>query len=116
MNNNSFHLLSDSVNLSITNTTISPIRHLEGLNLSKPVKLEDDDDDDDDDGFDFVEFHSISMAIVWSCFNFVGHFGARFLKHYPWWIYLHYIGSVLTTVWSFFLLIITIIYGKIVVN
>ncbi len=59
--------------------------------------------------FNFWELHGISLVIAWSGLNFLGYCAGRFLKHYPWWINLHFIGSSLTTYWSFAVLIASLV-------
>ncbi len=98
---------NSSHNISITNITDFPNQAYEinTFNNTKLVKV-------GAGGFRYWEFHGISLTVGWSILNFVGYSGARFLKHYTWWIYLHYIGSVLVTLWSFVILIISVIKCK----
>ena len=42
------------------------------------------------------EIHGISLIIAWSFLNLVGYVSARLLKHLPFWIWIHRLGSGLT--------------------
>lgn len=50
----------------------------------------------------FRLFHAIGQTTSWSLLVFIGYVSARFFKHKKSWIYLHFIGGVvpsLYTIW-----------------
>jgi hypothetical protein len=61
---------------------------------------------------DIWAVHGISLIICWGVLNFIGYCAARFLKHYTWWIYVHFAGSILPALWTFGMIIATLIISK----
>ncbi len=57
----------------------------------------------------FWYIHGIGMFIAWNLFVLIGYISARFLRHYPWWIIFHYIGGALPSLFSFAIIIASIV-------
>jgi hypothetical protein len=90
---------SSSVSSNTNNTPVTPI--------STP---------DDSEEFDFWEFHGIIMTVTWSIMNFVGYMSARFFRHYPIWIWVHFIFAGLNTLLSVGILGASIALSKQIIN
>ena len=48
----------------------------------------------------FWYLHSIGQTILWSLFILIGYISARFLKHWEYWIYLHFLGGSIPALYS----------------
>jgi hypothetical protein len=57
----------------------------------------------------FWYVHGIGMFIAWNFFVLIGYIAARFLKHYPWWIFLHILGGTIPAFFSVGIIIAAII-------
>ena len=53
--------------------------------------------------------HGIGMFIAWNLFVLIGYIAARFLKHYPWWIILHFIGGTVPSLFSVGIIVAAIV-------
>ena len=70
------------------------------------------EEEEEDEGFDFWEFHGIILTILWSILNFFGYVYARFLRHHPIWIWIHFTCSGLTSLISVAVMAASIAKGK----
>jgi hypothetical protein len=57
----------------------------------------------------FFAIHGIGQLIGWNILVTVGYISARFLKHYPWWLILHFIGGTIPSLFSIGIIISTLI-------
>jgi hypothetical protein len=62
--------------------------------------------------FNFWEFHGVILTIIWSIMNFFGYVTARFLRHYPIWIWIHFTCSGLTAMVSVGIMATSILKSK----
>jgi hypothetical protein len=62
--------------------------------------------------FDFYALHGISMIIIWTVLTFFGYCAARFMKHNSKWAYVHFLCCELPALYTFALLIATIVLCK----
>lgn len=53
--------------------------------------------------------HGIGMFIAWNLFVLIGYVAARFLKHHPWWLILHFIGGTVPSLFSVGIIVAAII-------
>lgn len=59
----------------------------------------------------FWSIHGIGQLIAWNIFVFIGYIAARFLRHYPWWSYLHFLGGTIPSWFTIGVAIAAIIKG-----
>jgi hypothetical protein len=62
---------------------------------------------------DVFAVHGISLMICWGLLNFFGYCAARFLRHYKWWLYVHFACTILPAYWTFGMLIATLVASNI---
>ena len=60
----------------------------------------------------FWAVHGIGQLIGWNFLVTIGYVAARFLKHYPWWLPLHFIGGTVPAMFSVGIIISAILKGK----
>ncbi len=60
----------------------------------------------------FWYIHGIGLFIAWNLFVSIGYISARFLKHYTWWIILHFLGGTIPAFFSFGIITAAIIKSK----
>lgn len=56
--------------------------------------------------------HGIGMFIAWNLFVLIGYVAARFMKHYPWWSFLHFLGGTIPALFSVGIIIAAIVKSK----
>jgi hypothetical protein len=86
----------------------TPVINNNTITSETPQSVEEEEDEE----FDFWEFHGIILTILWTIFNFVGYVYARFLRHHPIWIWIHFICSGLTSFISVAVMAASIAKGK----
>ncbi len=57
----------------------------------------------------FWYIHGIGLFIAWDFFVLIGYISARFLRHYTWWLTLHFIGGTLPSLFSFGIVLAAIV-------
>lgn len=57
----------------------------------------------------FFTAHGVGNLIAWNFLITIGYIAARFLRHYPWWSYLHFVGGTIPCLYSFSVSIAAII-------
>ena len=60
----------------------------------------------------FWAIHGIGQLIGWNLLVTIGYIAARFLKHYPWWLILHFLGGTIPAIFSVVIIAITFAKGK----
>lgn len=63
-------------------------------------------------GDNFWAIHGIGQLVGWNVLVTIGYIAARFLKHYPWWLPLHFIGGTIPALYSIVVIIMAIARGK----